>query len=85
MMPLVEVGILDRVFYALARASSPEEILSLYSNEEENERLEELTQKNKAGELSITEMFELQQYLLAEKYVRLAKAHAFAKLNNIQF
>lgn len=80
----VQVGILDRVFTALAVAASPDEILSLHSNDEENVRLAKLTKKNKADELSLSEMIELQQYLLAERYVRLAKAYAFAKLNNIK-
>lgn len=84
MMLTVQVGILDRVFTALAVAASPDEILSLHSNDEENVRLAKLTKKNKADELSVSEMIELQQYLLAERYVRLAKAYAFAKLNNIK-
>lgn len=78
----VQVGILDRVFYALARAASPEEILALHSTPEESERLEELSQKNRDGNLTTQEIVEIQQYLLAERYVRLAKAHAFLKIKN---
>jgi len=78
----VKVDMLDRVFYALAKAASPEEILSLHSTPEENERLEELAQKNRAGTLSINETLEINQYILAERYVRLAKAHAFLRLKN---
>ncbi|MEM9929500.1 MAG: hypothetical protein AAF840_06760 [Bacteroidota bacterium] len=82
MITSVQAGILDRVFHLLATSPSPEEIMSLHTTPEENSRLEELSKKNKEGTLSLEESYEIQQYLLAEKYVRLAKAHAFAKLNN---
>jgi len=76
----VEVDILDRVFSALARSVSPEEIMNIQSTSEENDRIEELAQKNRDGTLSIKEAFEVNQYLLAEKYVRLAKAHAYLRI-----
>lgn len=82
MITSVRVSILDRVFHLLATSPSPEEVLELHTTPEESSRLEELSKKNNAGTLTTEETFEIQQYLLAEKYVRLAKAHAFVKLNN---
>lgn len=80
----VEVDILGRVVRTLAKGAAPEDILNLYSTPEENERIEELTQKNRDGVLTINECFEINQYMLAEQYVRLAKAHAYARLNGLQ-
>lgn len=81
----LQVDILDRVFYALAKSATPEEILAIYSTPAESQRFDELTEKKIDGTLSSDEKYEVHQFLLAERYMRLAKAYAFAKLNNIDF
>lgn len=83
-MTLAQVSFFDRVFSALARTASPEEILSIYTTDEENQRLLELAESSKSEKgLSIAEQYEFQQYRLAENYVRMAKAHAFAKMKGL--
>ena len=82
-MPLAEVhvSILDRVFGTIANSKSPEEILALHSTLAETERLDTLVAMNRTGKLSDHESLELHHYFLAERYVRKAKAHAFAQKN----
>lgn len=81
---IAEATVLDRVFELLAQSPTPEEILSIHTTKEEDERLRELATLNEKNQLSWHESLEIQQYLLAEKYIRFAKAHAFAKLNNFE-
>jgi|GEM_PF-6935700 hypothetical protein len=80
MITSVKVDILDRVFHALVKLASPEKIMALHSTPEENERIEELTPKNRDGTLSVNGTYGISNYILAEKYVRLAKAHAFLRI-----
>lgn len=80
---VAQESILDRVFHILAKSPSPEEILAISTSEEENLRLEQLASQSKQRPLSTNEEWEFQQYRQAERYVRLAKAYAFAKLNGL--
>jgi hypothetical protein len=80
-MVLAQSSLLDRVFHLLADNPNPEDILALYTTEEESNRITELAQKNRANELTYSEEQEMQQYLLAERYVRMAKAKALERLS----
>ncbi|MFK8162066.1 MAG: hypothetical protein AB8H12_06335 [Lewinella sp.] len=80
---VAQESILDRVFHILAKVPSPEEILAISTTDEENQRLEQLALHSKEGKLSVNEQWEFQQYRQAERYVRLAKAYAFARLNGL--
>ena len=55
-------------------------ILELRAPESMRERLEELIEREKDGLLTLTETDELDHYLVLERLIRLAKAHARLKL-----
>ena len=79
---VAELNLLERVFMVLADSPRPEEVMALQTTEAENERLEYLQQRRNEGTLSVQELIEIEKYLDAERFVRLAKAKAFAKLRN---
>jgi hypothetical protein len=66
----------------LASQPSPEEILALRPTPTLQARLSELLERNKAGTLSRQDESELDRYLFLEHLVRLAKAHAYKRLQN---
>lgn len=68
----------------LARSASPEAVLAVQATERETERFAQLARESKSRTLAFEEAMELHHYLLAERYVRLAKAHAYAKKHNLQ-
>ncbi|MFT6000106.1 MAG: hypothetical protein ACI81P_002566 [Neolewinella sp.] len=78
---VAQESILDRVFHILAKSPSPEEVLAIHTTDEESQRIKDLAVHSKEGDLSTAEQWDFQQYRQAERYVRLAKAYAFAKLN----
>jgi len=80
---VAQTTILDRVFHILAKSPPPEEVLAIQTTEEEDIRLRKLADRSKEGKLSMSEEWEFQQYIQAERYVRLAKAYAYAKINNL--
>lgn len=80
---VAQASMLDRVFYLLINLPSPEEILAISTTPEENLRLERLAEKKEMGKLTAAEEEEVKEYVLAEKYVRLAKAKAIRRLHNV--
>ena len=64
----------------LASQPSPEEILAIRPTPALQARMSQLLDRNKSGTLSATEAVELDRYLLLEHWVRLAKAHAYKRL-----
>jgi hypothetical protein len=72
--------LLSRVIDVLSDFPSPETVMSLQTNEAEEQRLEELSVKNEAGQLSFEERIELEHYRVAEHMVRMAKARAYRRL-----
>ncbi|MFB2983110.1 hypothetical protein [Microseira sp. BLCC-F43] len=64
----------------LASQPSPEVILAIRPRPALQARMSELLDRNKSGTLSQSEEVELDRYLLLEHWVRLAKAHAYKRL-----
>ncbi|WP_333371083.1 hypothetical protein [Microcoleus sp. N9_B4] len=64
----------------LASQPSPEEILAIRPTPALQARMSQLLDRNKSGTLSGREEVELDRYLLLEHWVRLAKAHAYKRL-----
>jgi hypothetical protein len=59
---------------------NPAKILELRAPESMRLRLEELIEQEKDGQLSLTDKDELDHYIVLERLIRLAKAHARLKL-----
>jgi hypothetical protein len=70
------------VLETLASLPTPEEVLALRPSPSLQERLEDLLEKNRRGELSPDEQREWEQYQYVEHLVRLAKARAALKLKS---
>lgn len=64
----------------LASQPSPEVILAIRPTPALQTRMSELLDRNKSGTLSRSEEVELDRYLLLEHWVRLAKTHAYKRL-----
>ncbi len=64
----------------LASQPSPKVILAIRPTPALQTRISELLDRNKSGTLSRKEEVELDRYLLLEHWVRLAKAHAYKRL-----
>lgn len=73
---VVEINALDRVFHLLASFPTPEEVIQLKASEEERSRFDFLTEQNKKNKLTPSESEELDKFILAERYMRMAKAKA---------
>jgi hypothetical protein len=67
----------------LASQPSPEEILAIRPTPALQARMSELLDRNKSGTLAAKEEVELDRYLLLEHWVRLAKAHAYKRLQTV--
>lgn len=61
-------------------AMNPAKVLEIRAPEAASERLESLVEKSKEQGLSVTEKDELDHYLVLERLIRLAKAHARLQL-----
>ena len=64
----------------LASQPSPEAILAIRPTPALQARMSELLDRHKSGTISTREEVELDRYLLLEHWVRLAKAHAYKRL-----
>jgi hypothetical protein len=64
----------------LASQPTPEVILAIRPTPALQTRMSELLDRNKSRTLSRSEEVELDRYLLLEHWVRLAKAHAYKRL-----
>jgi len=67
----------------LASQPRPEVILPIRPTPTLQARMSELLDRNKSGTLSRSEEVELDRYLLLEHSVRLAKAHAYKRLQTV--
>jgi hypothetical protein len=72
-----------QIVQILASQTSPEAILAIRPNPSLQARMSELLERNKSGTLSRSEEVELDRYLLLEHWVRLAKAHAYKRLQTV--
>jgi hypothetical protein len=70
----------SQIVELLASQPSPETILAIRPTPALQARMSELLGRNKSGTLSRPEEVELDRYLLLEHWVRLAKAHAYKRL-----
>lgn len=73
-------GVRD-VLEQLASLPSPETVLEMRAAPELQERVSELLEKNRSGDLTESEARELAEFELVEHIVRVAKGSARAKLN----
>lgn len=61
-------------------AMNPTKVLELYAPQAASQRLTDLIEKEKMSELTLSEKDELDHYLVLERLIRLAKAHARLRL-----
>lgn len=62
-------------------AANPEQVVAFRPSEAANQRVEELISKEKEAGLTEAEKEELDQYLILEHLMRMAKARAYQLLN----
>lgn len=72
-----------QIIELLASQPIPEAILAIRPTPALQARMSELLDRNKSGNLSRLEEVELDRYLLLEHWVRLAKAHAYKRLQTV--
>lgn len=65
------------VMEILASQPTPEQVLAIHPSVGFQERVGDLLDRGKGGQLSAQEEAELERYLMLEHLVRLAKAHAY--------
>ena len=68
----------------LIEKATPQEILAYKASPEEQLRADDLTEKNKNGQLSLDEADELQQMLEVNELVMLLKAKALKALQSVE-
>ncbi len=73
---------LSRVVDILTDAPSPERVMSIKGTEEEEARLDYLSQRQLDGLLTVEERAEIDSYLMAEHLVRMAKIKAYSRLRD---
>jgi hypothetical protein len=74
----------DREIIAfLANQPTPEQILTIRPSADFQKRVSDLLAQSKAGSLSAKDAAELERYLTIEHLVRLAKANAYGKLQQV--
>ena len=77
---MVTYRIFDEIVDFITSAPLPEQILSYKPSLKAQNRLEELLERKREQELSEGDKHELEQYLLIEHLMRLAKARARQRL-----
>ncbi len=71
----------DQLLDKFVNLLSPEEMLAFQLSEEEQNRIDDLLERNNEGRLTMEEKAELQQYAEIERTVSLLKAKAVYILN----
>jgi hypothetical protein len=71
--------IYDHIADSIA-AMNPAKVLELHAPQAASQRLTELIEKEKESELTLSEKDELDHFLVLERLIRLAKAHARLRL-----
>lgn len=66
----------------MAQQPSPRVLLNLKPSPVLQDRVSELLERSKAGEISREEAIELERYLTVEHLVRLAKGHAYHRMGD---
>jgi len=75
----VAIPVYDEIAAALA-SMDPAKILLLRPSETAQKRLRELLEKNRTGQMSSDEQYELDRMLALDHLIALAKAHARSRL-----
>lgn len=73
----------NQIVELLASQPSPEAILAIRPTPALQTRMSELLARHKSDTLSRSEEVELDRYLLLEHWLRLAKAHAYKRLQTV--
>ncbi len=71
----------DSLLDFLVRKATPEEILAYRASDDDQRRADELTEKNKTGNLTSDERQELQEMLASDAFVAALKARALEILS----
>ncbi len=66
----------EEVIEFIAAGATPQQVVDFRPSELLQERVKSLVVRHRAGELSVAEQEELNQYLMLEHVMRLAKARA---------
>jgi hypothetical protein len=74
------VSVYDEFLEYLAQQARPEQILAFKASEAAQQRADELTERNKAGSLTVEERTELEQMLRFNRLVAMLKARALKAL-----
>ena len=74
------VSVYDEFLEYLAQQATPEQILAFKASEAAQQRADELTERNKTGNLTAEERTELEQMLRFNRLVSMLKARAFKAL-----
>ncbi len=70
----------DAIIRLLAQQPDPQTMIDLQPSPALQERVSELLDRSKTGELPRAEALELERYLTVEHLVRLAKGHAYSRI-----
>lgn len=71
----------DSLLDFLVRKATPEEILAYRASDDDQQRADELTEKNKTGNLTVEEQKELQDMLASDAFVAALKTRALEILS----
>ncbi len=77
---MVTYRVFDEIIEFITSAPSPEEIVAFKPSERLQRRVNELLDKKRESDLSESETHEVEQYLMIEHIMRLAKARARKRL-----
>jgi hypothetical protein len=72
----------EEIAELIASGGGPQAVASFQASATTQERVSDLIAREKAGDLTVEERSELDQYLQLEHVMRLAKARANARLSN---
>ncbi|NEO41603.1 MAG: hypothetical protein F6J90_36860 [Moorea sp. SIOASIH] len=75
--------IYDEFIDLVAQGTSPESVTKFQFSEATKEQIEDLVERAKLGDLSPSEKNELEQFLVVEHLIRLAKARAHQYLKSV--
>lgn len=80
---VAEWSMLDEFINLLLRRASAQEIMDFKASQQQNDRVEELLDKNREEGLTAEERVEIEAFLKASHYVTLAKIRAFGELQKV--
>lgn len=78
---VAHLPVFNRLIATLSEATSADEVLALTASPQEEQRMDELGTKHQQGTLTRQEEIELNEFVLAEELIGLAKVYAYRKLS----